>query len=98
MLRHIPVLTKEIFEHLPQNLTSYFDGTFGHGGHVEYLLSQLHPPYEGGMKGGSNVNVNIKVTACDLDSTIMQKGLEHTQQRETLITPLLESYAHIDQI
>jgi 16S rRNA C1402 N4-methylase RsmH len=30
MLRHIPVLAKEIVETLPKKLTTYFDGTFGH--------------------------------------------------------------------
>ncbi|MDR3168206.1 MAG: 16S rRNA (cytosine(1402)-N(4))-methyltransferase [Candidatus Peribacteria bacterium] len=39
MLRHVPVLAAEIFSHLPTNFHRYFDGTFGHGGHVEYLLS-----------------------------------------------------------
>ena len=95
MLRHIPVLAKEIFDHLPKNLTTYFDGTFGHGGHTEYILSHAFPPYEG-VQGGFGGGLHI--TACDLDPTIMQKGLTFTEQRKKQITPIIDTYAHIDQI
>lgn len=84
MLRHIPVLAEKILEYLPKKLTTYFDGTFGHGGHVEYLLSHLKPV--------------VSVIACDRDPTILQKGLEFTNQRKANITPILDTYAHIDQI
>jgi hypothetical protein len=33
-----------------------------------------------------------------LDEAVMKKGLEFTKQWKQLITPLLESYANIDQI
>ena len=49
----------------------------------------------GGLYGNSQ---NIHITACDLDQTIMQKGLEFTKQRSSHITPIITSYANIDQI
>jgi 16S rRNA C1402 N4-methylase RsmH len=85
MLRHSPVLAAETFANLPTNLHTYFDGTFGHGGHVEYILSHLQQPLP-------------KVIACDLDETVQKKGLEFTKEREKQITPVLSSYAKIDQI
>jgi 16S rRNA C1402 N4-methylase RsmH len=30
MIIHKPILTKEIFENLPENLSTYLDGTIGH--------------------------------------------------------------------
>jgi 16S rRNA C1402 N4-methylase RsmH len=83
MLRHVPVLATEVFANLPISFHTYFDGTFGHGGHVEYLLSRLS---------------DIKVIACDLDEAVMKKGLDFTQQWKEQITPLLDTYANIDQI
>ncbi|MDR0282096.1 MAG: 16S rRNA (cytosine(1402)-N(4))-methyltransferase [Candidatus Peribacteria bacterium] len=112
MIRHQPVLAKEIYEHLPKNLSLYFDGTFGHGGHVEYILSQ--PPFiprlpqdcgtgKGAVRrtrdfGGRGNFIPPKIIACDLDPIIMQKGLEFTKQRTSDITPITSSYANIDQI
>ncbi|MDD2537044.1 MAG: 16S rRNA (cytosine(1402)-N(4))-methyltransferase [Candidatus Absconditabacteria bacterium] len=64
MLRHQPVLAQEILDHLPIHFLHYFDGTFGHGGHVEYLLNYAtHHPEK------------VKVIACDLDEQVMQRGL-----------------------
>ncbi len=82
--RHIPVLAEEIFDNLPAKIESFFDGTFGHGGHVEYFLSRLNP--------------TPRVIACDLDQKIMEKGLIFTQQWEDFIIPVLDSYANIDDI
>jgi 16S rRNA C1402 N4-methylase RsmH len=83
MFRHVPVLAQEVLANLPVNFTTYFDGTFGHGGHVEYILSHANPR---------------KVVACDLDQAMAQKGLIFTQQRKQQITFVLDTYAHIDQI
>jgi 16S rRNA C1402 N4-methylase RsmH len=30
MIKHVPVLAKEVVENLPKNLKTYFDGTVGH--------------------------------------------------------------------
>jgi 16S rRNA C1402 N4-methylase RsmH len=83
MLRHVPVLATEVLANVPTNFHTYFDGTFGHGGHVEYLLS--HIP-------------EVKAVVCDLDEAVMQKGLDFIKERKEQITPLLDTYAHIDQI
>jgi 16S rRNA C1402 N4-methylase RsmH len=85
MLRHTPVLAAETFANLPPTLHTYFDGTFGHGGHAEYILQHLERPLS-------------SIIACDIDETILQKGLAFTQQRKEQITPVLSSYAHITQI
>jgi 16S rRNA C1402 N4-methylase RsmH len=85
MIRHQPVLAAEIFANLPTNFCTYFDGTFGHGGHVEYLLSHIAGKLP-------------HVIACDLDEAILQKGLAFTTQRTHHITPLWDTYAHIAQI
>ena len=63
MLRHQPVLTQETFEHLPQNLHLYFDGTFGHGGHCEYFLTHL----------SEEKAKNLKVLACDIDAEVQKR-------------------------
>ena len=57
MLRHTPVLAKEIYENLPKNLATYFDGTFWHGGHAEYILATplLRAPHEAAGKGVMNI-------------------------------------------
>ncbi|MDR2416294.1 MAG: hypothetical protein LBD75_07005 [Candidatus Peribacteria bacterium] len=41
---------------------------------------------------------NLTIIACDLDEAVMKKGLKFTQQRKKQITPLLDTYAHINQI
>jgi len=91
MTRHQPVLAKEIYEHLPKNLSLYFDGTFGHGGHVEYILSQWAqddpPKYK-----------NLKILACDIDLQMLNQGIIFTQTREQQITEINQSYAQIDSI
>jgi 16S rRNA C1402 N4-methylase RsmH len=76
MLRHTPVLAKEIYEHLPERLNLYFDGTFGHGGHVEYFLSQLDQEHK---------SKDLKVVACDIDVCMLKKGLDFTQSRNNQI-------------
>ncbi len=88
MLRHQPVLAQETFEHLPQNLHLYFDGTFGHGWHCEYFLTHL--PEEQSKE--------LQVIACDIDAEVQKKGLEFTKQRSNHITPVLSSYAHIQNL
>jgi 16S rRNA C1402 N4-methylase RsmH len=86
MLRHQPVLASETFAQLPSHLERFFDGTFGHGGHTEYLFThRTSSPLP-------------HVIACDIDETILHKGLEFTQSRTANITPILDTYAHIHQI
>lgn len=84
MIRHIPVLAQEIYQNLPQTFMSYFDGTFGHWGHVEYILSRL--------------DKKPQVIACDLDKKVMEKWLDWTKEYASYITPVLDSYANIDKI
>ncbi|MBO4204001.1 16S rRNA (cytosine(1402)-N(4))-methyltransferase RsmH [bacterium] len=76
------MLAREIFEHLPETCELIFDGTFGHGGHMEYFLSRM--------------SSTPRVLACDVDKKIMDKGLHFTAPWKDFITPILDSYANID--
>lgn len=91
MLRHTPVLAQETYNNLPVHMKKYFDGTFWHGGHVEYILSHLEQDHP-------NQTKDIKVIACDIDKTVQNKGIEFTTQWKNQITPILSSYANINEI
>jgi 16S rRNA (cytosine1402-N4)-methyltransferase len=73
MIRHIPVLAKEIYEHLVKNniyeSENYYhlDCNFGDGGHVEYFIENL-------LKDGKYENIFIY--ALDLDSDAISRGRE----------------------
>lgn len=74
MIRHIPVLAKEIYEHIVKNNTSinsenyyHLDCNFGDGGHVEYFIENL-------LK--DKVCKNIYIYALDLDSDAISRGKE----------------------
>ena len=88
MLRHQPVLAKEVFENFPKQGKIYFDGTFWHGWHSEYLLTHLP----------ETQSKSLKVIACDIDENVQKKGLEFTKQWENQITPVLSSYAKVNEI
>ena len=70
MLRHIPVLTQEIYDHMPDNRTRSFDGTFGHGGHAEFFLSQEEK---------KRPTETLKIIGTDIDQQMIQKAIELTQ-------------------
>lgn len=74
MIRHIPVLAKEIYEHLVKNNTTiksenyyHLDCNFGDGGHVEYFIENL-------LK--DNIYKKIYIYALDLDSDAISRGKE----------------------
>lgn len=89
MLRHIPVLAQEIYDHLPTNRSLSFDGTFGHGGHAEYFLSQE------AQKRPIN---QLKIIGTDVDTAMISKAQQRTQNYQENITILHSSYAHIQKI
>ena len=66
MLRHRPVLAKETYENLPHPLKLSFDGTFWHGGHVEYFFTHL-------AEDNLDEYKNLKIVACDVDEKVMNK-------------------------
>jgi hypothetical protein len=66
--------------------------TKGGDSKVDVVEKSPLPPFR---KGGDN---KVKVVALDLDEAVMKKGLEFTKSWQQQITPLLESYANIDQI
>ncbi len=71
MIRHIPVLAKEIFNHLVTNDTAeyknyyHLDCNFGDGGHVEYFIDNL-------IK--LNRYEKIFIYALDLDESAIKRG------------------------
>lgn len=89
MLRHIPVLAKEIYDHLPNNRSLSFDGTFGHGGHAEYFLS--HEAKKRPIK-------QLKIIGTDVDTAMIAKAQQLTQNYEENISILHSSYANIQEI
>lgn len=91
MLRHHPVLAKETYENLPQPLKLSFDGTFWHGGHVEYFFTHLELDNPEECK-------NLKIVACDVDEKVMAKGKEFVAQRKNQISFYHSSYANIKEI
>lgn len=91
MLRHKPVLAKEIYENLPHPLKLSFDGTFWHGWHVEYFFTHLN-------KDNPNECKNLKIIACDVDEKVMNKWKEFISQRINQINFYHFSYAYIKEI
>ena len=91
MLRHNPVLAKETYENLPHPLKLSFDGTFWHGGHVEYFLTHL-------AKDHPKEYTNLKIVACDVDEKVMNKWKEFVSKRINQINFYHSSYANIKNI
>lgn len=89
MLRHIPVLAKEIYEYLPWEWKLGFDGTFGHGGHAEYFLDQ--------RKKSDSLD-QLKIIGTDVDTAMIAKAELLTQHYQQNIQILHDSYVNIDQI
>ena len=84
MIRHIPVLAKEIYQHIVIDNTyeseNYYhlDCNFGDGGHVEYFIQHLLD---------SNVYKKIFMYALDLDQDAILRG-----------TDFLKKYEHNDNV
>ena len=91
MLRHHPVLAKETYENLPHPLKLSFDGTFWHGGHVEYFFTHLNENNPDECK-------NLKIVACDVDEKVMSKWKEFVAEWEKQISFYHSSYANIKEI
>ena len=91
MLRHHPVLAKETYENLPHPLKLSFDGTFWHGGHVEYFFTHLQQDNPDECK-------NLKIVACDVDEKVMVKWKEFVSARTNQISFYHSSYANIKEI
>ena len=89
MLRHIPVLAQEIYDLLPPNRQLGFDGTFGHGGHAEFFLSQEEQ---------KRLIEPIKIIGTDIDQQMIQKAIELTKTYAHQIQILHTSYAEIKDI
>lgn len=89
MLRHIPVLASEIYQHIPQNRKKSFDGTFGHGGHAQYFLTE---------ESHKRPLDTIKIIGTDVDTAMIAKAQSLTADFKDNISILHSSYAKIAQI
>ena len=89
MLRHIPVLAQEIYNHMPDHRTHSFDGTFGHGGHAQFFLSSESEkrPIE-----------SLKIIGTDVDTAMIAKAQSLTVDFKDNISIIHSSYANIDKI
>lgn len=87
MLRHKPVLAQKIYELLPGQTGLVVDGTFGHGGHSEFILrnaAQTHQP--------------VRVLALDRDIDVANKGLQRCADVADHLTFVQASYAQLPAI
>lgn len=91
MLRHHPVLAKETYDNLPHPLQNSFDGTFWHGGHVEYFFTHL-------TADNSEEAKNLHIIACDVDEDVMSKWKEFVSQWSNQCSFIHTSYANIKKI
>lgn len=89
MLRHIPVLASEIYNHMPTERTLSFDGTFGHGGHAEYFLTQ---------EQARRSLTDLKIIGTDIDTAMIAKACSLTSHFQDNISVLHSSYARINEI
>ena len=91
MLRHHPVLAKETYENLAHPLKLSFDGTFWHGGHVDYFFTHLNEDNPDECR-------NLKIIACDVDEKVMNKWKEFVANWKNQISFYHSSYANIKEI
>lgn len=92
MVIHKPILTKEIYEHLPKNLSLYLDGTIGHWWHVDYILSKLE-------NWKPDIFDRIKVIWIDRDSSMLEKAKQNISTKYiTKIKFQNNSYTNSDKI
>lgn len=89
MLRHIPVLASEIYNHMPTKRTLSFDGTFGHGGHAQYFLSQ---------ESTKRPLDQLQIIGTDIDTAMITKAQSLTVNFQKNISILHTSYANISEI
>lgn len=92
MLRHQPVMAKEVLESMPSGRKVYVDGTFGHGGHVEYIMDHV-------MKSeGVEAARQKRIVAIDRDQRMLNKGKELLERFHAHIDFVHDSYSNIEHI
>ncbi len=92
MLRHQPVMAKEVYESLPNNWKIYVDGTFGHGGHVEYILNRTED------EQGIEAVRTKRIVAIDRDEKMLEKGKELLTKYHAHIDFVHNSYRNLPYI
>ncbi len=101
MIRHIPVLAKEIYENIVKNNINkdktenyyHLDCNFGDGGHVEYFIENL-------IK--DNIYKNIFIYALDLDNDAISRGKnflkKYKENKQVSINIIQGNFANITDL
>ncbi|HMT01017.1 MAG TPA: 16S rRNA (cytosine(1402)-N(4))-methyltransferase RsmH [Candidatus Absconditabacterales bacterium] len=97
MLRHKPILAPEIYEALLPGMKKIVDGTFGHGGHTEFILSHREKMSPVGV-ARNKIFDETNIIAFDRDLNVASKGLEFTSSYKDKITFVHQSYAEIEKV
>lgn len=91
MVVHQPVLLKEFFDNLPENLEYFFDGTLWHWGHTKYMLSQLREKEKSKYE-------TVNVFGVDKDEKMLEKAKSRLNKNKNKISYIKGSYGDIGQI
>lgn len=84
-------MAKEVLASLPAGRKTYVDGTFGHGGHVEYIMEHLKNTEPTSLK-------ERRIIAIDRDEKMLEKGKELLAPYHAQIDFVHNSYSHIEDI
>ncbi len=87
MLRHSPVLLNEVLSFLPQSGGVFLDGTLGHAGHSQAMLSLAKEKW-----------ISLKVVGVDRDEAMIAKAKEFLGEQMNTVTIVQWSYADFDKI
>lgn len=85
-------MAKEVYESLPTGWKTYVDGTFGHGGHVEYIMQRLQ------QEQWDDAIKHKRIIAIDRDPKMLEKGKELVTKYHAHIDFIHDSYSHITDI
>jgi len=81
-VRHIPVLARQVFEHLDPNVDKVIiDGTFGAGGHTRALLA-----------------AGARVIGIDRDRNAVTGGFDLVEQSAGRLTLVEDRFSHLDHV
>lgn len=92
MLRHQPIMAKEVVVSMPVDRKIYVDGTFGHGGHVEFILTNIQEEQR------IEALRTKRIIAIDRDEKMLEKGKALVEKYHANIEFVRDSYKNIVEI